>query len=313
MKHYLLSIIFLLCLTASVFGQVSSPSRVVYRSALPATCTPATSPMVRLTVAPYSLNNCTATNTWGGVGGFTGGTVTSPLYATDGTSTAPSIARSSVHGTGLSFTSTSVRWSNTGGASSGWIGGDGFAIGSGSGYTWSSTTDPTGTSDLKLLRVGAGVGKLVDASDNPALLTTKVPKIRTYNSAVQSISDSVSTAITFNTNDTNIDTDSMHSTVTNTSRITFNTAGVYSIGAIADFDFNTAGSYRVLEIQINGGTHLTPSLYGSEATNNNQPHLQASGVYYFSAGDYIQAIITQVSGGSININRQQFWAIRQSN
>jgi hypothetical protein len=63
MKRLILLISVLLCAQLAQ-AQISSPARVVYRPSLPATCTPGTSPMVRLTLAPYSLNNCTATNTW---------------------------------------------------------------------------------------------------------------------------------------------------------------------------------------------------------------------------------------------------------
>lgn len=49
-------------------AQISTPVRVRYLSTLPVTCSPETSAMVRLTNAPYTLYNCTATDTWTEVG-----------------------------------------------------------------------------------------------------------------------------------------------------------------------------------------------------------------------------------------------------
>lgn len=71
MKRIILLVAALLLLASGASAQVSSPNRVVYRNTLPATCTPGSSAMIRLTVAPYSLNNCTATNSWSVVGAAT--------------------------------------------------------------------------------------------------------------------------------------------------------------------------------------------------------------------------------------------------
>src|SRR4051794_16526480 len=58
-----------------------------------------------------------------------------------------------------------------------------------------------------------------------------LPSCAVYNDAAQSIPDGALTALTFNTE--HFDTDSIHSTSSNTSRLTCQTAGIYVITASA--------------------------------------------------------------------------------
>src|ERR1043165_754736 len=51
------------------------------------------------------------------------------------------------------------------------------------------------------------------------------------------------------------DTDNMHSTVTNRSRITFNTAGLYQVTACVEFQANATGE-RMASILKNGTTNI---------------------------------------------------------
>ena len=68
----------------------------------------------------------------------------------------------------------------------------------------------------------------------------------------QSLADNTSTAMT--SNEENFDNDSMHSTVTNTSRITIQTAGRYLISATVAFAANTVG-VRYIAFRVNGTTY----------------------------------------------------------
>jgi hypothetical protein len=80
------------------------------------------------------------------------------------------------------------------------------------------------------------------------------------------------------------DTDSMHSTVTNTSRITINTAGIYNIvGA-----FGTVGAVTgalIVIIRLNGTTSIAAQ---TVAGNGTFSYGNCAEVWDFSAGDYIE-------------------------
>ncbi len=81
-------------------------------------------------------------------------TFTGPVKFADGTPcSAPTIARSADVTDGISFAATYFAWGINGVCEV--LVGSSVAVGSDAGYTWSSTTDPTGTSDLKLFRAGA--------------------------------------------------------------------------------------------------------------------------------------------------------------
>lgn len=137
------------------------------------------------------------------------------------------------------------------------------------------------------------------------------PKCRVYNSANISIATSgTPQALTFNSE--RFDTDSMHSTVSNTGRITFTTAGTYEIGAHVVFDPNSTG-YRDLTIRLNGTTTIaydrdTP-IGGGVSTV-----MFLVSLWAFSAGDYIEVVVTQTSGGALNVANSanispEFWSL----
>ena len=69
----------------------------------------------------------------------------------------------------------------------------------------------------------------------PAMFGT-IPTVRTYNSADETIADSTFTTLTFDTN--RYDTAGMHSTSTNTSRLTAPISGVYAVTANVRFDLH---------------------------------------------------------------------------
>ncbi len=73
MRKLFLIIALAIAAAATGAAQSSTPQRIVYRATLPATCSPATASLVRATVAPYGLFNCTATNTWTAVESGAGG------------------------------------------------------------------------------------------------------------------------------------------------------------------------------------------------------------------------------------------------
>ena len=115
---------------------------------------------------------------------------------------------------------------------------------------------------------------------------------RTYNDGTQSIPSGVSTAVLFNTND--FDTSSIHSTSTNTSRITIPTgkSGYWRFA----YKISTNSSSSLAFIRKNGGTDAN-NIIGSTVSNG------VSNVYTtiltVTAGDYFEVYVYNPSGTTI--------------
>lgn len=111
----------------------------------------------------------------------------------------------------------------------------------------------------------------------------------------QSIGSAGATPILFDSED--IDRDNGHSTTTNTSRYTAQTAGYYHVDAIVAWASNTTGA-RWSFLSINGTaangrvTMLAPSASLAETP--------VSGTVFLNVGDYLELQGRQDSGGSLN-------------
>jgi hypothetical protein len=134
-----------------------------------------------------------------------------------------------------------------------------------------------------------------DLVDNIRFLASP-PACRVWNNANQSIPNNVLTALLFNSE--RYDTDSMHSTVTNTSRITFTTAGVYVVFAHLNIASNATGK-RSAGFRLNGGTFIgeltVPPVSGADT------NLSPCTTYKFAAGDYVECYVNQTSGVALNV------------
>lgn len=123
------------------------------------------------------------------------------------------------------------------------------------------------------------------------------PRCRVYNNAnISHTTSGTQQALTFNSE--RYDTDTMHSTAVNTGRITFTTAGTYAVFANIEFASNATG-YRSLEFRINGATFIASNVAQTNATQVTRMALYTE--YVFSAGDYVECIANQSSGGALNI------------
>lgn len=114
----------------------------------------------------------------------------------------------------------------------------------------------------------------------------------------QSIANNTSTAVTFDVED--VDYDNGHSTVTNTSRYTAATAGWHHVDYIASFASNAANG-RSCYLRINGTTDVT----GSWVSDQTPASAVAAGVagsrlVFLNAGDYLELMVNQGSGGALN-------------
>lgn len=113
----------------------------------------------------------------------------------------------------------------------------------------------------------------------------------------QSIPNSTFTPYTFDTED--IDRDGMHSTSSNTGRLTAQTAGWYSLQGSGTFVASGVSAGEVVGFQTNG----TGDEFGSHfaVTNAGFPgQMTVAATSYLNVGDYVQLMGFQGTGGAIN-------------
>lgn len=118
-----------------------------------------------------------------------------------------------------------------------------------------------------------------------------------YKTQSQSIPNSTNTVVTFNAE--LWDTADMHDNQTNNSRITIPVAGKYHIWATIVFTTNSAGD-RAAFIQRNGSTPLAYTYFG--ACSSVPTALPFSFVAQLSAGDYIELVVWQNSGTTLDLS-----------
>jgi hypothetical protein len=137
------------------------------------------------------------------------------------------------------------------------------------------------------------------------------PFCRAYNSAAILVATATSTALTFNSE--RFDNAGMHSTVSNTSRITVPAggAGQYLFGGSVAFAGNATGQ-RVIEIMVNGTTLITrKTALGLSA---DECGMETVTMYPMAVGDYVELRVYQNSGGNLNVvvggaYSPEFWAM----
>lgn len=128
-------------------------------------------------------------------------------------------------------------------------------------------------------------GGLVDAAD--LSLIANPPRCSVYMTTAAAIATGTPTALTWDTEE--YDTDGMHSTTTNTSRITCVTPGLYLLTSNIEWSAFNAGYIR-LQFRINGVTYTAANV---------APFITATGQlaiatqYQLVAGDYVEVIATQ--------------------
>jgi hypothetical protein len=123
------------------------------------------------------------------------------------------------------------------------------------------------------------------------------PACAAYHSAAQSIPNATATAVSLNSE--YYDTDGMHSTSTNTSRLTIATDGIYQITANILFDIGGTGM-RDLAIYKNGATQYR----GSSTLNITASfftQLSTATTISLVAGDYVEAFVYHTQGTALNI------------
>jgi hypothetical protein len=137
------------------------------------------------------------------------------------------------------------------------------------------------------------------------------PHCRVYNDANISINTATNTMLTFNQE--RFDVGGLHSTASNTSRITIPTgeAGKYLIGCNVRWASNATG-VRSLGVVLNGTTTIAFSLVDIDSAINHAQSLVT--MYSLAATDYVEVQVSQTSGGPLNVETlgnfsPEFWAM----
>lgn len=140
-----------------------------------------------------------------------------------------------------------------------------------------------------------GAGQTVDERGSAS--------VKVLNPGAQSIPNGVATALTF---DTELwDTDSIHDTVVNPSRFTAKTPGLYCFHASLDWTPNATGLRQIWWTR-NGANltefaHVTDEGSASAAANR----MQGQVTLQLAAGDYVEFVVYQTSGGALTVPGSQ--------
>jgi hypothetical protein len=160
------------------------------------------------------------------------------------------------------------------------------------------------TNTLAKLAKGTDGQILTLASGVPSWAAAAGPtdiSVRAYTGTTGTSFTTTYTSINFDAED--FDTDSMHSTSSNSSRITFNTAGKYIVGSSIVTQGNISMGIRLL---LNGTTNIAEHRAG----NGNDDCRSVSTYYDFAANDYIE--VQCISGSSTTTvqvgTKSNFWA-----
>lgn len=120
--------------------------------------------------------------------------------------------------------------------------------------------------------------------------------VNVRNSSNQSISNSVSTTLTWDTDLVN--PLNLHSTTANTSRLTAKKSGVYQLAAFIYFASNTTGLRQILFLK-NG--NIVDNVT-SAALTGSETQLGMTALVTLLPGDYVECQVWQNSGGSLNVS-----------
>lgn len=137
---------------------------------------------------------------------------------------------------------------------------------------------------------------------------------RVFHNAAQSIANATHTAVAFNSE--RFDTNEIHDTATNNTRLTCKTAGKYLIGGTLEYAANASGIFRIAAIRLNGATFISS---GKETfPTGGLAHLvsaETQTLYDLAVNDYVELMAYQDTGGALNVNASgnyspEFWMYR---
>ena len=136
---------------------------------------------------------------------------------------------------------------------------------------------------------------------------THPPAVQTVSAGSLSINHNTWTSTIYSAADA-FDTDAMHDTVTNNSRITFNTAGIYLLIGLVSWNFSATGQ-RSLRFWKGGAASIrqitddaTAAVLGND--------MEMSMLHSFAVGEYVELQVWHNRGSSLSIdNNNVFEAV----
>lgn len=152
--------------------------------------------------------------------------------------------------------------------------------------------------------IGTGDPGRVEAST--MVLATSLPTTfgdfaaRAFNSGSQSLTSGTATVITLDSE--RWDTDTIHNTSSNTSRLTATTAGRYQITGHIEFEANIISGQRLFEILLNGSTVIAAHECGYTPNETRAYPCSISTHYNLAATDFVEMRVTQRVAATLNIN-----------
>jgi hypothetical protein len=125
-----------------------------------------------------------------------------------------------------------------------------------------------------------------------------MPAARAFNSAAQTITTATVTALTFDSE--RYDTDTIHDTVTNNSRLTCKHAGVYEIVGHMGWAVSAAGTFRQMKLRVNGATVIATGTGSPSASHGSEMAVPAQ--WKMAVNDYVELTVQQDSGGNLTVS-----------
>lgn len=114
-------------------------------------------------------------------------------------------------------------------------------------------------------------------------------------------------AVAFGTGSTLRDTDNYHSESTNNTRVAIPVGfgGWYRADAFVRFAANGTG-YRDLAVRVNGSTVVPHSIAKVAPISGQDAFASTTALVQLNAGDYVELVVAQTSGGALNAIRSTF-------
>jgi hypothetical protein len=132
------------------------------------------------------------------------------------------------------------------------------------------------------------------------------PSCSVFNSATQTLSSTSVTWTSLTCDSENFDNDSMHSTSSNTARITAQTTGRYQLTATLEYVANSTG-FRGVRFFENGATiYLSQLLL---PVTGAATRIQGTRNITLTAGEYVEVQGIQNSGGNLDVTVVEFAAL----
>lgn len=180
-----------------------------------------------------------------------------------------------------------------------------YAISTGSSYSPAQINDQirlfSGPSGLQVLMDGnelASVASDGDVTVRHSLYATDQVGARVYNSGNISIPDNTGTFLTFDSE--RRDDGGVHSTSSNTDRLTAPVSGWYVITGHVNYAANATG-VRVANIAMNAGNTVIAAMNIPGNAGGIDTQVSITSIYYLTAGDYVRLMAYQNSGGALNV------------